>query len=201
MPPQQPAAGLDKKGVFLLKPQSSSFDVKQFRASSQEGRGQSPLGKLHGSIFILLLYQVCKTGGLFAISGIKTHQDGETDPPPLLFDPPPFPLHHKHLASAVCPVKCSVPLFSWGLVPLCGICLTYPYGRLCCGLYQPCLVPQCFVRPTEARKVADESKMRFAHIDGDHMTLLNVYHAFKQSEWLFPALTFPQLLFMSSHFV
>lgn len=31
--------------------------------------------------------------------------------------------------------------------------------------------------------MADESKMRFAHIDGDHMTLLNVYHAFKQSEW------------------
>uniref|UniRef100_A0AAQ4Q412 RNA helicase n=1 Tax=Gasterosteus aculeatus aculeatus TaxID=481459 RepID=A0AAQ4Q412_GASAC len=42
-------------------------------------------------------------------------------------------------------------------------------------------VPQCFVRPTEAKKVADESKMRFAHIDGDHMTLLNVYHAFKQN--------------------
>uniref|UniRef100_A0A8C7HCF7 RNA helicase n=1 Tax=Oncorhynchus kisutch TaxID=8019 RepID=A0A8C7HCF7_ONCKI len=42
-------------------------------------------------------------------------------------------------------------------------------------------VPQCFVRPTEARKAADESKMRFAHIDGDHLTLLNVYHAFKQN--------------------
>uniref|UniRef100_A0A3B5L758 RNA helicase n=1 Tax=Xiphophorus couchianus TaxID=32473 RepID=A0A3B5L758_9TELE len=42
-------------------------------------------------------------------------------------------------------------------------------------------VPQCFVRPTEAKKVADDAKMRFAHIDGDHMTLLNVYHAFKQS--------------------
>uniref|UniRef100_A0A7N8X7Y9 ATP-dependent RNA helicase DHX15 n=1 Tax=Mastacembelus armatus TaxID=205130 RepID=A0A7N8X7Y9_9TELE len=42
-------------------------------------------------------------------------------------------------------------------------------------------VPQCFVRPTEAKKVADESKMRFAHIDGDHLTLLNVYHAFKQN--------------------
>lgn len=80
-------------------------------------------------------------------------------------------------------VTCSVPLLSRGLVPVCGIGLTYPYGRLCWGLYQPCLVPQCFVRPTEAKKVADESKMRFAHIDGDHMTLLNVYHAFKQSEW------------------
>ncbi|MGH0148294.1 UNVERIFIED_CONTAM: hypothetical protein FKN15_055131 [Acipenser sinensis] len=43
-------------------------------------------------------------------------------------------------------------------------------------------VPQCFVRPTEAKKAADESKMRFAHIDGDHLTLLNVYHAFKQSK-------------------
>lgn len=48
-------------------------------------------------------------------------------------------------------------------------------------------VPQCFVRPTEARKQADEAKMRFAHIDGDHLTLLNVFHAFKQngdeSQW------------------
>ncbi|XP_052269693.1 putative pre-mRNA-splicing factor ATP-dependent RNA helicase PRP1 isoform X4 [Dreissena polymorpha] len=43
-------------------------------------------------------------------------------------------------------------------------------------------VPQCFVRPTELRKVADECKMRFAHIDGDHLTLLNVYHAFKQNQ-------------------
>lgn len=43
-------------------------------------------------------------------------------------------------------------------------------------------VPQCFVRPAEAKKAADEAKMRFAHIDGDHLTLLNVYHAFKQSK-------------------
>ncbi|XP_055385767.1 ATP-dependent RNA helicase DHX15 homolog [Condylostylus longicornis] len=42
-------------------------------------------------------------------------------------------------------------------------------------------VSQCFVRPNEAKKAADEAKMRFAHIDGDHLTLLNVYHAFKQS--------------------
>lgn len=46
-----------------------------------------------------------------------------------------------------------------------------------------CLVPQCFVRPNEAKKAADDAKMRFAHIDGDHLTLLNVYHAFKQSEY------------------
>ncbi|XP_070500326.1 putative pre-mRNA-splicing factor ATP-dependent RNA helicase PRP1 [Chironomus tepperi] len=42
-------------------------------------------------------------------------------------------------------------------------------------------VPQAFVRPNEMKKQADEAKMRFAHIDGDHLTLLNVFHAFKQS--------------------
>lgn len=42
-------------------------------------------------------------------------------------------------------------------------------------------VPQCFVRPNEAKKASDDSKLRFAHIDGDHLTVLNVYHAFKQN--------------------
>ncbi|CAF1087174.1 unnamed protein product [Adineta ricciae] len=42
-------------------------------------------------------------------------------------------------------------------------------------------VPQCFVRPNDVRKQADEAKARFAHIDGDHLTMLNVYHAFKQN--------------------
>eukprot|EP00731_Ephydatia_muelleri_P034453 Em0060g11a len=42
-------------------------------------------------------------------------------------------------------------------------------------------VPQIFVRPNEAKKQADEAKMRFAHIDGDHLTFLNVYHAYKQN--------------------
>lgn len=41
-------------------------------------------------------------------------------------------------------------------------------------------VPQCFVRPNELKKAADDAKKRFAHLDGDHLTLLNVYHAFKQ---------------------
>lgn len=45
-------------------------------------------------------------------------------------------------------------------------------------------VPQCFVRPNDVKKQADEAKMRFAHIDGDHLTLLNVYHAFKQSMYI-----------------
>ena len=52
-------------------------------------------------------------------------------------------------------------------------------------------VPQCFVRPNEAKKAADDSKLRFAHIDGDHLTLLNVYHAFKQVRTKFYCLLLP----------
>ena len=40
---------------------------------------------------------------------------------------------------------------------------------------------QVFQRPGDQKKAADDAKMRFAHIDGDHLTLLNVYHAFKQN--------------------
>lgn len=43
-------------------------------------------------------------------------------------------------------------------------------------------VPQIFNRPTAARKRADEMKALFAHPDGDHLTLLNVYHAFKGAQ-------------------
>lgn len=43
-------------------------------------------------------------------------------------------------------------------------------------------VPQIFVRPVAQRKRADEMKNLFAHPDGDHLTLLNVYHAFKGAE-------------------
>ncbi|KAI5306488.1 isopentenyl-diphosphate delta-isomerase idi1 [Ascosphaera pollenicola] len=43
-------------------------------------------------------------------------------------------------------------------------------------------VPQVFVRPVAHRKRADEMKNLFAHPDGDHLTLLNVYHAFKTYE-------------------
>jgi len=50
-------------------------------------------------------------------------------------------------------------------------------------------VPSVFVRPREAAKQADEAKARFAHIDGDHLTLLNAYHAYKQngedSDWCY----------------
>lgn len=49
------------------------------------------------------------------------------------------------------------------------------------------LVPNCFVRPREAQKAADEAKARFGHIDGDHLTLLNVYHAYKQNSKPLPS--------------
>ncbi|EGW31279.1 uncharacterized protein SPAPADRAFT_140212 [Spathaspora passalidarum NRRL Y-27907] len=39
-------------------------------------------------------------------------------------------------------------------------------------------VPNVFVRPASARKRADEAKMHFAHQDGDHLSLVNVYEAF-----------------------
>ena len=43
-------------------------------------------------------------------------------------------------------------------------------------------VPNVFVRPAAARKRADEAKMAFAHPDGDHLTLLNVYEGFHSEE-------------------
>jgi pre-mRNA-splicing factor ATP-dependent RNA helicase DHX15/PRP43 len=43
-------------------------------------------------------------------------------------------------------------------------------------------VPQVFVRPANNRKRADAMKDLFAHPDGDHLTLLNVYHAFKSDD-------------------
>jgi pre-mRNA-splicing factor ATP-dependent RNA helicase DHX15/PRP43 len=50
-------------------------------------------------------------------------------------------------------------------------------------------VPNCFIRPNDQRKRADEAKAQFHHEDGDHLTLLNVYHAFKEngsdSKWCF----------------
>jgi len=41
-------------------------------------------------------------------------------------------------------------------------------------------VQPVFLRPSDAHKAADEAKHRFAHLDGDHLTLLNVFHAYKQ---------------------
>lgn len=50
-------------------------------------------------------------------------------------------------------------------------------------------VPNVFMRPKEAAREADEAKGQFAHSDGDHLSLLNAYHAYKQSgeskEWCY----------------
>ena len=43
-------------------------------------------------------------------------------------------------------------------------------------------VPNPFMRPKESADAADEAKARFTHGDGDHLTLLNVYHAWKMNE-------------------
>lgn len=43
-------------------------------------------------------------------------------------------------------------------------------------------VPNVFIRPSKDKKRADDAKNIFAHPDGDHITLLNVYHGFKSDE-------------------
>ena len=40
-------------------------------------------------------------------------------------------------------------------------------------------VQNCFVRPRDKQKAADDAKSNFAHADGDHLTLLNVFHAYQ----------------------
>ena len=50
-------------------------------------------------------------------------------------------------------------------------------------------VPGLFMRPKERASEADQVKREFAHVDGDHLTLLNVYHAWlkegKDQQWCF----------------
>ena len=40
-------------------------------------------------------------------------------------------------------------------------------------------VPNPYLRPNSQRKEADEAKAQFAHPDGDHLSLLNLYHAYR----------------------
>ena len=48
-------------------------------------------------------------------------------------------------------------------------------------------VPNPFIRPRDQQREADDAKAQFSHVEGDHLTLLNAYHAFKQngedSQW------------------
>ena len=50
-------------------------------------------------------------------------------------------------------------------------------------------VPQIFMRPKENAKEADRAKAQFAHITGDHITLLNAYQAYehngRDSNWCY----------------
>ncbi|KAJ0976428.1 hypothetical protein J5N97_018393 [Dioscorea zingiberensis] len=41
-------------------------------------------------------------------------------------------------------------------------------------------VPHCFLRPREKQHDADKAKAIFSHASGDHLTLLNVYQAYKK---------------------
>ncbi|OMH84727.1 putative pre-mRNA-splicing factor ATP-dependent RNA helicase [Zancudomyces culisetae] len=40
-------------------------------------------------------------------------------------------------------------------------------------------VPNVFLRPRDSQRAADAAKAEFIHVDGDHLTLLNVYHAYR----------------------
>ena len=42
--------------------------------------------------------------------------------------------------------------------------------------------PNPFMRPRENQRPADEAKARFNHVDGDHLSLLIVYHAWKNNQ-------------------
>jgi len=50
-------------------------------------------------------------------------------------------------------------------------------------------VPPLFYRPADRKAKADDAKKNFHHQDGDHLTYLNVYHAWKQNnesaEWCY----------------
>lgn len=50
-------------------------------------------------------------------------------------------------------------------------------------------VANCFVRPNESRRQADAAKAEFAHPDGDHLALINVFYAYKANhedpKWCF----------------
>jgi len=42
-------------------------------------------------------------------------------------------------------------------------------------------VPQIFLRPKDQSRNADEAKAQFAHMDGDHLSLLNAFHGYTRA--------------------
>ena len=43
-------------------------------------------------------------------------------------------------------------------------------------------VPSIFIRPRDQAEIADREKSKFAHPDGDHITMVNVFNTFKQKQ-------------------
>lgn len=43
-------------------------------------------------------------------------------------------------------------------------------------------VPSIFIRPRDQAEIADREKAKFAHPDGDHITFLNAFNAFKAND-------------------
>jgi pre-mRNA-splicing factor ATP-dependent RNA helicase DHX15/PRP43 len=50
-----------------------------------------------------------------------------------------------------------------------------------CSIVAMLSVPTIFSRPRDRAREADEAKASFSHQDGDHLTYLNVYHAYKSN--------------------
>jgi pre-mRNA-splicing factor ATP-dependent RNA helicase DHX15/PRP43 len=58
----------------------------------------------------------------------------------------------------------------------------YQCSQEICSLAALLSVPLVFMRPRDKQREADDSKKNFTHMDGDHLTLLNAFHAYKQFE-------------------
>jgi len=43
-------------------------------------------------------------------------------------------------------------------------------------------VPPIFQRPSDKKQQADRAHEQFAHVEGDHLTLLNTYHSYRQNQ-------------------
>ena len=55
----------------------------------------------------------------------------------------------------------------------------YQCGNEALSVVASMSVPNIFQRPKHKQREADDCKAQFAHVDGDHCTLLNAYHAYK----------------------
>jgi pre-mRNA-splicing factor ATP-dependent RNA helicase DHX15/PRP43 len=68
------------------------------------------------------------------------------------------------------------------LEPQLAACLVEAHKYNCCAEMLSVVAllssPNIFMRPREKAKQADEAKAAFAHPDGDHLTMLNAYHAY-----------------------